>query len=137
MKGAKKKINEGNDWGILRNPSPYRIGRDPGYADNADDRLKQTYLMRRAEEMNNFYEKKQLKAQLDKLEPMLVDVYQRLIQIQTFIIQQENDPLLTNKDRKTMDSMIADISNFSNDLIQKCIKRLDTLANDKPNRTQL
>lgn len=54
----RKKINEGNDWGILRNPSPYRIGRDPGYVQDASDRLKQSYLMRKSEEMNTFYEKK-------------------------------------------------------------------------------
>lgn len=124
----RKKINEGNDWGILRNPSPYRIGRDPGYVQDASDRLKQSYLMRKSEEMNTFYEKKMLKAQLDKLEPMLTDVYQRLVQIQTFIAQQENDPLLSNKDRKIMDSIISDITNLSNDLIMKSMEKLDKLA---------
>lgn len=126
----RKKINEGNDWGILRNPSPYRIGRDPGYVQDASDRLKQSYLMRKSEEMNTFYEKKMLKAQLDKLEPMLTDVYQRLVQIQTFIAQQENDPLLSNKDRKIMDSIISDITNLSNDLIMKSMEKLDKLALD-------
>lgn len=126
----RKKINEGNDWGILRNPSPYRIGRDPGYVQDASDRLKQDYLMRKSEEMNTFYEKKQLKAQLDKLEPMFTDVYQRLVQIQTFITQQQNDPLLSNKDRKIMDSIISDITNVSNDLIMKSMEKLDQLALD-------
>lgn len=126
----RKKINEGNDWGILRNPSPYRIGRDPGYVQDASDRLKQSYLMRKSEEMNTFYEKKMLKAQLDKLEPMLTDVYQRLVQIQTFIAQQQNDPLLSNKDRKIMDSIISDITNLSNDLIMKSMEKLDKLALD-------
>lgn len=126
----RKKINEGNDWGILRNPSPYRIGRDPGYVQDASDRLKQNYLMRKSEEMNTFYEKKMLKAQLDKLEPMLTDVYQRLVQIQTFIAQQQNDPLLSNKDRKIMDSIISDITNLSNDLIMKSMEKLDKLALD-------
>lgn len=126
----RKKINEGNDWGILRNPSPYRIGRDPGYVQDASDRLKQGYLMRKSEEMNTFYEKKQLKAQLDKLEPMFTDVYQRLVQIQTFITQQQNDPLLSNKDRKIMDSIISDITNVSNDLIMKSMEKLDQLALD-------
>lgn len=126
----RKNINEGNDWGILRNPSPYRIGRDPGYVQDASDRLKQNYLMRKSEEMNTFYEKKQLKAQLDKLEPMFTDVYQRLVQIQTFIAQQQNDPLLSNKDRKIMDSIISDITNLSNDLIMKSMKKLDQLALD-------
>lgn len=126
----RKNINEGNDWGILRNPSPYRIGRDPGYVQDASDRLKQNYLMRKSEEMNTFYEKKQLKAQLDKLEPMFTDVYQRLVQIQTFIVQQQNDPLLSNKDRKIMDSIISDITNLSNDLIMKSMEKLDQLALD-------
>lgn len=126
----RKNINEGNDWGILRNPSPYRIGRDPGYVQDASDRLKQNYLMRKSEEMNTFYEKKQLKAQLDKLEPMFTDVYQRLVQIQTFIAQQQNDPLLSNKDRKIMDSIISDITNLSNDLIMKSMEKLDQLALD-------
>lgn len=126
----RKKINEGNDWGILRNPSPYRIGRDPGYVQDASDRLNQSYLMRKSEEMNTFYEKKMLKAQLDKLEPMLTDVYQRLVQIQTFIAQQQNDPLLSNKDRKIMDSIISDITNLSNDLIMKSMEKLDKLALD-------
>lgn len=126
----RKNINEGNDWGILRNPSPYRIGRDPGYVQDASDRLKQNYLMRKSEEMNTFYEKKQLKAQLDKLEPMFTDVYQRLVQIQTFITQQQNDPLLSNKDRKIMDSIISDITNVSNDLIMKSMEKLDQLALD-------
>lgn len=126
----RKKINEGNDWGILRNPSPYRIGRDPGYVQDASDRLKQNYFMRKSEEMNTFYEKKQLKAQLDKLEPMFTDVYQRLVQIQTFITQQQNDPLLSNKDRKIMDSIISDITNVSNDLIMKSMEKLDQLALD-------
>lgn len=126
----RKKINEGNDWGILRNPSPYRIGRDPGYVQDASDRLTQNYLMRKSEEMNTFYEKKQLKAQLDKLEPMFTDVYQRLVQIQTFITQQQNDPLLSNKDRKIMDSIISDITNVSNDLIMKSMEKLDQLALD-------
>lgn len=123
-----KKINEGNDWGILRNPSPYRIGRDPGYVQDASDRLKQNYLMRKSEEMNTFYEKKMLKAQLDKLEPMFTDVYQRLIQIQTFIAQQETDPLLSNADRAIMDSIISDITNVSNDLIMKSMEKLDKLS---------
>lgn len=71
-----------------------------------------------------------LKAQLDKLEPMLTDVYQRLVQIQTFIAQQQNDPLLSNKDRKIMDSIISDITNLSNDLIMKSMEKLDKLALD-------
>lgn len=125
---ARKKINEGNDWGILRNPSPYRIGRDPGYVQDASDRLKQNYLMRKSEEMNTFYEKKMLKAQLDKLEPMFTDVYQRLVSIQTFIAQQQNDPLLSNEDRAIMDSIISDITNVSNDLVMKSMKKLDKLA---------
>lgn len=128
MRMNKKVINEG-DFSVLRNPSPYRVGRAPGFVRNADDALRRSYLMRRAEEENSYYQSQQLIGQLEQLGPMLQNVFEQMVNIHNFIEGQRMQPLITKKQKKSLDNINAMLNDITKTLSIDCINEIDKLGN--------
>lgn len=126
----KNPINEDNNYSILRNPSPYRIGRAPGAEMNADEKLKKQYLMRRAEEVATFQEKLPVIGQMEKIKPMMADLFRDITMIRNFIQQEENEPLASAEHKSTMETMITKFDEMNNILTNDIIPLCDNLAID-------
>lgn len=79
----KKPLLEYNS--VLRNPSPYRIDRAPDPIYNNDEQLRLQYLIRRAEEVATFQEEARVVGQLEKLKPMLSDLFRDITIVRGFV----------------------------------------------------
>lgn len=128
MRKNKKLVNEG-DFSVLRNPSPYRVGRAPGFVRNADVTLKRNYLMRRAEEENTYYQSQQLVGQLEQLGPMMQNLFGQIVDIRNFISNQKSQPLINDKQKKTMDKIAGLLDDAVKIISVDCLKEIDKLGN--------
>lgn len=128
----KKHLNEDNNYSILRNPSPYRIGRAPGAEMNADEKLKQQYLMRRAEEVATFQEKLQVIGQMEKVKPMMADLFRDITMLRNFVEGEQKEPLATAEHVKTLKAMVDKFDEMNNILTTEIIPLCDELAVTEP-----
>lgn len=128
MRTNKKLVNEG-DFSVLRNPSPYRVGRAPGFVRNADDALRRNYFMRRAEEENSYFQAQQLIGQLEQLGPMMQNLFAQVVDIRNFIDSQKMQPLITQKQKNSLDKVIAKMDKAAKILSIDCMNEIDNLGN--------
>ena len=91
----RKRINE--EFSTLRNSSPYKIRRDKGFVQDATPQMNQRYLMNKAQEINNFYERQRMFGEFDKLEPLFVDLFKQISYIKEFLNTQEKQPMLQKR----------------------------------------
>lgn len=128
MSVRKKVINEaGGDFSILRSPSPYRIGRAPAPLFNADEQMAQNYLLRAAEEANTFNQKLQLAGRLDKLDPLIRDLYKQYALIYHFIDEQLNDPTYTKETKEQMIDFLKKFDKIGTVIMSEIIPSLDEM----------
>lgn len=128
MRKHKKIVNEA-DFSVLRNPSPYRVGRAPGFVRNADDALKRSYLMRRAEEENSYYQTQQLIGQLEQLGPMMQNLFAQMVDIRNFISSQKMQPLVKPKQKDTLDRITKHMDKIVKIISTDCLQEIDKLGN--------
>lgn len=124
----KKQLNEFNSWSTVRTPSPYKITRAPNPVMNADSKLKQDYFYQKAEENQNFIEKKQLVGQLDGLQPMIMDVYQQFTNMRNLIEKTKSHPLATDKQKKVMSNIQKIIDIYNETMLNDIVPMLDELG---------
>ena len=99
----RKRIDE--EFSTLRNSSPYKVRRDKGFVQDATPQLNQRYLMQKAMEINNFYERQQMFGELDKLEPLFVDLFKQITYIKEFLASQEKQPLINKRQRQSIKTL--------------------------------
>lgn len=125
----RKRINE--EFSILRNNSPYKIRRDKGYVQDATPQMNQRYLLNKAMEVNNFYERQKMFGELDKLEPLFVDLFKQITYIREFLESQTHQPLI-NKKQISIIKKIAKKLDKVNDIIStEILDDLDKLGATK------
>ena len=128
MRQKHSKLNE--DWSVLRNPSPYKIGPAPGYvADNRPEMSRQFFL-RRAEEENMYNVKLQSIGSLMGLEPEFLALFKKVSEVANIVDSQKTLPLLTSQQKKTLDAIIDKLSNINKILTQDILADLDSLTVD-------
>lgn len=125
----RKRINE--EFSVLRNNSPYKIRRDKGYVQDATPQMNQRYLLNKAMEVNNFYERQKMFGELDKLEPLFVDLFKQITYIREFLESQTHQPLI-NKKQISIIKKIAKKLDKVNDIIStEILDDLDKLGATK------
>lgn len=125
----RKRINE--EFSVLRNNSPYKIRRDKGYVQDATPQMNQRYLLNKAMEVNNFYERQKMFGELDKLEQLFVDLFKQITYIREFLESQTHQPLI-NKKQISIIKKIAKKLDKVNDIIStEILDDLDTLGATK------
>lgn len=125
----RKHINE--EFSILRNNSPYKIRRDKGYVQDATPQMNQRYLLNKAMEVNNFYERQRMFGELDKLEPLFVDLFKQITNIREFLESQTRQPLI-KKNQILIIRKIAKKLDKVNDIIStEVLDDLDKLGATK------
>lgn len=128
MPKKRETLLEDNDWSILRNPSPYRIGRAPGPIFNNDAQLELQYLIRKAEEIATFEEKARVVGQLEKLKPLLANLFRDITIIRGFIQEEKQEPMASEKNIAAMDKMIAIFDDMNDKLANEVFPLCDDLA---------
>lgn len=130
----RKRINE--EFSVLRNNSPYKIRRDKGYVQDATPQMNQRYLLNKAMEVNNFYERQKMFGELDKLEPLFVDLFKQITYIREFLESQTHQPLI-NKKQISIIKKIAKKLDKVNDIIStEILDDLDTLGATKEEESE-
>lgn len=125
----RKHINE--EFSVLRNNSPYKIRRDKGYVQDATPQMNQRYLLNKAMEVNNFYERQRMFGELDKLEPLFVDLFKQITNIREFLESQTRQPLI-KKNQILIIRKIAKKLDKVNDIIStEVLDDLDKLGATK------
>ncbi|MBR2508089.1 MAG: hypothetical protein IKB70_14680 [Bacilli bacterium] len=125
----RKHINE--EFSVLRNNSPYKIRRDKGYVQDATPQMNQRYLLNKAMEVNNFYERQRMFGELDKLEPLFVDLFKQITHIREFLESQTRQPLI-KKNQISIIRKIAKKLDKVNDIIStEVLDDLDKLGATK------
>ena len=122
----RKKLNE--EFSPLRNNNPYKIRRDKGFIKDASPQLNQKYLLQRQMEINNFYEGEQMMGELDKLEPLFVDLFKQITYIKEFIESQKKQPLIKKSQYNTINKVTKMLDKANKIISVDILDELDKLG---------
>ena len=125
----RKRIDE--EFSTLRNSSPYKVRRDKGFVQDATPQLNQRYLMQKAMEINNFYERQQMFGELDKLEPLFVDLFKQITYIKEFLVSQEKQPLINKRQRQSIRAIAKKLDQINKVISSDVLDELDKLGAEK------
>lgn len=125
----RKQINE--EFSTLRNSSPYKVRRDKGFVQDATPQMNQRYLMQKAMEINNFYERQVMFGELDKLEPMFVNLFRQITHIKEFLNSQLNQPLINKKQIRSIRSIDKKLDQINKVISTDILDELDNLGAEK------
>ncbi|MBR4889872.1 MAG: hypothetical protein IKU15_00965 [Clostridia bacterium] len=125
----RKRIDE--EFSPLRNSSPYKVRRDKGFVQDATPQLNQRYLMQKAMEINNFYERQQMFGELDKLEPLFVDLFKQITYIKEFLVSQEKQPLINKRQRQSIKAISKKLDQINKVISSDVLDELDKLGAEK------
>lgn len=89
--------------------------------------MAQNYLLRAAEEANTFNQKLQLAGRLDKLDPLIRDLYKQYALIYHFIDEQLNDPTYTKETKEQMIDFLKKFDKIGTVIMSEIIPSLDEM----------
>jgi hypothetical protein len=122
----RKRINE--EFSTLRNNSPYKIRRDKGFVQDATPQMNQRYLLNKAMEINNFYERQKMFGELDKLEPLFVDLFKQITYIREFLESQLSQPLINKKQSSIIKNLAKKLDKINDIISSEALDELDKLG---------
>ena len=99
---------------------------------NADDKLKQTWIVRRQFEQEANIQKQQTVAEIEKLKDPIFNLFRDITNIRNLIEDSKSYPMVTDENRRTMKEMQDIFDGMNKDIIIKIIPLIDQLGL-KPN----
>lgn len=128
----KKHLKEDTSFTLSKGSSPYKIYRAPDPVMNADDKLKQNWIIRRQMEQEANIQKLQTVAEIEKLEQPLFNLFRDITNIRNHIEDCKSWPMVTQENIRIMKEMQDIFDGMNKDIIMKIIPLLDQLGL-KPN----
>ena len=128
----KKHLKEDTSFTLSKGSSPYKIYRAPEPVMNADDKLKQNWIIRRQMQQEANIQKLQTVAEIEKLEQPLFNLFRDITSIRNLIEDCKSWPMVTQQNIRTMKEMQDIFDGMNKDIITKIIPLLDELGL-KPN----
>lgn len=125
----RKRINE--EFSTLRNNSPYKIRRDKGFVQDATPQMNQRYLLNKAMEVNNFYERQRMFGEFDKMEPLFVDLFKQITYIREFLESQLQQPLINKKQISVIRGLAKKLDKINDIISSDVLDELDKLGATK------
>lgn len=125
----RKRINE--EFSTLRNNSPYKIRRDKGFVQDATPQMNQRYLLNKAMEVNNFYERQRMFGEFDKMEPLFVDLFKQITYIREFLESQLHQPLINKKQISVIRNLAKKLDRINDIISSEVLDELDKLGATK------
>ena len=132
MNNKKKHLKEDTSFTLSKGSSPYKIYRAPDPVMNADDKLKQNWIIRRQMEQEANIQKLQTVAEIEKLEQPLFNLFRDITNIRNTIEDCKSWPMVTEENIRIMKEMQDIFDGMNKDIIMKIIPLLDQLGL-KPN----
>ena len=132
MNNSKKHLKEDTSFTLSKGSSPYKIYRAPDPVMNADDKLKQNWIIRRQIEQEANIQKLQTVAEIEKLEQPLFNLFRDITNIRNLIEDCKSFPMVTQQNIDTMVEMQEIFDGMNKDIVLKIIPLLDQLGL-KPN----
>lgn len=132
MNNNKKHLKEDTSFTLSKGSSPYKIYRAPDPVMNADDKLKQNWIIRRQIEQQANIQKLQTVAEIEKLEQPLFNLFRDITNIRNLIEDCKSFPMVTQQNIDTMVEMQEIFDGMNKDIVLKIIPLLDQLGL-KPN----
>lgn len=132
MNNSKKHLKEDTSFTLSKGSSPYKIYRAPDPVMNADDKLKQNWIIRRQIEQQANIQKLQTVAEIEKLEQPLFNLFRDITNIRNLIEDCKSFPMVTQQNIDTMVEMQEIFDGMNKDIVLKIIPLLDQLGL-KPN----
>lgn len=126
-----EQVNE--EFSPLRNNNPYKIRRDKGFVQDATPQMNQRYLLNKAMEINNFYERQKMFGELDKLEPLFVDLFKQITYIRGFLESQLSQPLINKTQASIIKKIAKKLDNLNDIISTEILDDLDNLGDTKEN----
>ena len=128
----KKHLKEDTSFTLSKGSSPYKLYRAPEPVMNADDKLKQTWIVRRQFEQEANIQKQQTVAEIEKLKDPIFNLFRDITNIRNLIEDSKSYPMVTDENRRTMKQMQDIFDGMNKDIIIKIIPLIDQLGL-KPN----
>lgn len=124
----KKHLKEDTSFTLSKGSSPYKIYRAPEPVLNADDKLKQNWIIRRQMEQEANIQKLQTVGEIEKLKDPIFNLFRDIISIYNLIEDSKSYPMVTDENRHTMKEMQEVFENMNKDIISKIIPMIDKLG---------
>lgn len=128
MARKRKVVNE--DWSVLRNPSPFKIGPAPGFVRDNSPEMTRQYFLRRAEEENSFNTQLKSIGQLEAIEPEFITLFQKVAELHGFVLSQKSLPLITSKQKAILDGIAEKLERVNLIITKEVLADLDKLTVD-------
>ena len=128
----KKHLKEDTSFTLSKGSSPYKLYRAPEPVMNADDKLKQTWIVRRQFEQEANIQKQQTVAEIEKLKDPIFNLFRDITTIRNVIEDSKSYPMVTDENRRIMKEMQDIFDGMNKDIIIKIIPLIDQLGL-KPN----
>ena len=124
----KKHLKEDTSFTLSKGSSPYRIYRAPEPVFNADDKLKQNWIIRRQMEQEANIQKLQTVGEIEKLKDPIFNLFRDIINIRNLIEDSKSYPMVTQENSDTMKEMQSIFDNMNKDIVTKIIPLIDELG---------
>lgn len=128
MKNSKKHLKEDTSFTLSKGSSPYKIYRAPEPVMNADDKLKQNWIIRRQMEQEANIQKLQTVGELDKLKDPIYNLFRDITNIRNLIEDSKSYPMVTKQNIDIMNQVQKVFDNMNKDIVTKIIPLLDQLG---------
>lgn len=124
----KKHLKEDTSFTLSKGSSPYKIYRAPQPVMNADDKLKQNWIIRRQMEQEANIQKLQTVGELDKLKDPIYNLFRDITNIRNLIEDSKSYPMVTKQNIDIMNQVQKVFDNMNKDIVTKIIPLLDQLG---------
>ena len=124
----KKHLKEDTSFTLSKGSSPYKIYRAPDPVMNADDKLKQNWIIRRQMEQEANIQKLQTVGEIEKLKDPIFNLFRDITNIRNLIEDSKSYPMVTDENRLTMKEMQDIFDGMNKDIVMKIIPLIDELG---------
>lgn len=124
----KKHFKEDTSFTLSKGSSPYRIYRAPEPVMNADDKLKQNWIIRRQMEQDANIQKLQTVGEIEKLKDPIFNLFRDITNIRNLIEDSKSYPMVTQENIDIMKEMQDVFDGMNKDIIIKIIPLIDQLG---------
>ena len=128
MNNKKKHLKEDTSFTLSKGSSPYKIYKAPDPVMNADDKLKQNWIIRRQMEQEANIQKLQTVGEIDKLKDPIFNLFRDITNIRNLIEDSKSYPMVTQQNIDKMVEIQDVFDEMNKNIVVKIIPMLDELG---------
>lgn len=122
------RLNEDTSFTLSKGGSPYRIYRAPNPVFNADDSMKQNWIVKRQQEQQANIQKQVTVGEIEKLKEPIYNLFRDIIEIRNTVERSKSYPMVTQKHVAVMNELQKVLDGMNDDITGKIIPLIDKLG---------